>query len=95
MTDAPATDLEAAAEELYDHLAATAERPVDRHASRRLGEAEAVADDMRACDPPVIVDRAAVVAELLSTVESTGDDVADEHVRRARDLADAITGVDA
>lgn len=84
----------AAAERLYDHLAATAERPVERRASRRLGEAEAVADDMRDCDASVVVERAAVVADLLAAVETTGDATADEHLERARELADEIADLE-
>ncbi|PSP96696.1 hypothetical protein BRC94_11740 [Halobacteriales archaeon QS_5_70_17] len=38
-------DLGALADRLHDHLRATAERPVERSASRWLGEAEAVAGD--------------------------------------------------
>jgi len=90
VTDTPPDDPAAMADRLYEHLHATAERPVERHASRVLGEAEAVADDMRGCDPPVLADRAAVVAELLSEVDGTEDDVADSHLTRARDLADTL-----
>lgn len=74
--------------ELYECLAATAELPVDRTASRWLGEAEAVAADVRDVDDPAVVaDRAGTVAELLAEVEATGHSKADEHVRRARALA--------
>jgi hypothetical protein len=86
-TDDPLDDPAVAAERLYEALAATAERPVDRHASRLLGEAEAVADDMRGCESSVIVERAAVVAELLDAVDATGDERADEAVARARRTA--------
>ena len=46
-----AEEVAEAAERLYGHLATTAERPVEREASRLLGEAEAVADGMRDCPP--------------------------------------------
>ena len=72
---------------LYEHLAATAERPVEREASRLLGEAEAVADDMQDCPPEVIERRAVVVDDLLSEVNGTGDPTVDEHVAAARELA--------
>lgn len=73
---------------LVDHLAATAERPVERAASRWLGEAEAVATDARAIDDPdVIRDRIREVVDLLANVDDTGDEAADEHVRRAQALA--------
>jgi hypothetical protein len=75
------------ADRLYEHLAATAELPVERTASRLLGEAEAVADDLRTADPDVQAERAAVVLELLEKVEGTGSDEADEHVEEARRLA--------
>ncbi|SFR69885.1 hypothetical protein [Halogeometricum limi] len=75
-------------EALYDHLAATAERPVERTASAHLGEAEAIAGDL-ARDPTVTEDvvrsRVETVGELLSNVDGTGDDEADEHVERARE----------
>jgi hypothetical protein len=77
-----------ALEELHDHLAATAERPVERTASRWLGEAEAVAADARHIDDPAVArERVAEVAELLANVEGTGDAAADEHVRAAERLA--------
>lgn len=78
------------AERLYRELAATAELPVERHASRVLGEAEAVADDLRDCDPAVRRERAAVVVDLLEEVEATGNEAADERVEIARELAEAL-----
>lgn len=77
---------------LHDHLAATAERPVEREANRWLGEAEAVAADLATGDVPgsVVDDRVRTVRELLSHVEETGDATADEHLREARALADDI-----
>lgn len=74
--------------ELYERLAATGELPVDRTASRWIGEAEAVAADIRDVDDPAVVaDRAGTVVELLAEVETTGHPDADEYVRQARDLA--------
>lgn len=75
------------AERLYRELAATAELPVERSASRVLGEAEAVADDLRDCDPAVHRERAAVVLDLLEAVDGTGHEAADEHVEVAREIA--------
>ncbi|QLD87244.1 hypothetical protein HWV23_16450 [Natronomonas halophila] len=75
------------ADRLHEHLSATAELPVERTASRLLGEAEAVAGDLRTADPDVQAERAAVVLELLEEVEETGNEEADEHVERARSLA--------
>lgn len=80
------------AERLYRELSATAELPVERHASRVLGEAEAVADDLRECDPPVRRERAAVVVELLAAVDGTGNEAADERVEDARELAERLAG---
>lgn len=80
------------AERLYDHLEATAELPVERSASRLLGEAEAVADDLRDADPDVQAERAAIVLELLAEIEGTGNAEADEHVERARTLAASLAG---
>jgi len=78
-------------EELYQCLAATAERPVDRTPSRLLGEAQAVADDLRGIDDPAVVtDRAGVVVELLSKIDGTGDSEADAEVAQARALAEAL-----
>lgn len=77
---------------LHDHLAATAERPVERTASRWLGEAEAVAADVADGDAPeaAVERRVRQVRELLSNVEGTGDPVADEHVAAARRLAERV-----
>jgi hypothetical protein len=91
--DTGAVDREALAA-LHDRLAATAERPVERTASRWLGEAEAVAADARHIETPEVVRaRVAEVAELLANVDGTGDGAADGHVRRARSLADDIVAV--
>ncbi|MBB6647400.1 hypothetical protein [Halobellus ruber] len=74
--------------ELYECLAATGELPVDRTASRWVGEAEAVAADIRnVADCAVVADRAGTVVELLAEVETTGHPEADEYVRQARELA--------
>lgn len=78
------------AERLYDHLAATAELPIERSASRLLGEAEAVADDLRDADSTVQAERAAIVLQLLDEIEETGNEEADEHVDAARTLARTI-----
>jgi len=77
---------------LHDHLAATAERPVEREASRWLGEAEAVAADIAHGDAPesVVEKRVGQVRHLLAHVEETGDAEADEHVREAKRLVETI-----
>jgi len=77
---------------LHDHLAATGERPVERTASHYLGEAEAVVADALApnADEDVVQRRVGQARELLSNVEETGDEAADEHVATARGLCDDI-----
>ncbi|QIO22035.1 hypothetical protein [Haloarcula sp. JP-L23] len=71
---------------VYDHLAATGERPVERTASRWLGEAEAVARDVAEgdLDPAVRRRRLETIAELLDNVAGTGDEIADDHIAAAR-----------
>jgi len=79
---------------LHERLRETGERPVEREASRWLGEAEAVAGDLAgaAVDPEVRRERVAHVAELLSHVDGTGDPVADEQVAAAREVAAELLG---
>jgi hypothetical protein len=78
--------------DLAEQLTATAERPVETAASRWLGEAEAVATDLADgnVDREVIAERLGHVQRLLSEVESTGDETADEHVTEARAIADSV-----
>jgi hypothetical protein len=78
--------------ELAEQLTATAERPVETTASRWLGEAEAVAADLAdgAVDREVVAERIGHVRRLLSEVETTGDETADDHVETARDIAARI-----
>lgn len=83
-------DREAVAD-IHEHLAATAERPVERTASRWLGEAEAVAADARAIDDDAVArERLAEVADLLANVTGTDDEAADEHVQATRRLLDGL-----
>lgn len=72
--------------ELHDHLAATGELPVERTASHYLGEAEAVVEDALApgTADAVVEQRVEQARELLSNVDATGDERADEHVTAAR-----------
>ena len=78
--------------DLHHHLAATGERPVERTASRWLGEAEAIAGDVADgnMDAPVQRERLEKVEHLLANVEGTGDETADEHVEKARSILDAL-----
>jgi len=79
-------------QELHEHLAATGERPVERTASRWLGEAEAVAGDIAhgGVDPAVCRERLEQIEHLLENVEGTGDQQANEHVDAARELVGAL-----
>jgi len=83
---------EARLDELHEELAATGERPVERSASRWLGEAEAIAGNIAQSDldPAVRRERLAKVGELLENVETTGDDRADEHVETARAIVEEL-----
>jgi hypothetical protein len=78
--------------DLYDHLTATAERPVERTASRWLGEAEAIAGDVAeaSMDPSVCRERLEKVEQLLGNVDTTGDEAADEHVAAAEAILDEL-----
>lgn len=77
---------------LHEHLAATEERPVEREAGWRLGEAQALAADVAAggLDTAVVSDRAAEIEALLAEIDRTGDRKADDHVAAARELASRI-----
>lgn len=89
---AHAADLRDLVADLHAHLEATAELPVETSASRWLGEAEAVAEDAVGPEVPegVVEERVRQVRMLLSNVEETGSEDADEHVATARDLVDGI-----
>jgi hypothetical protein len=77
--------------DLHDHLAATAELPLDREATRWIAEAEAVAGDcLDIADPEVRRRRVGHVADLLSNVDGTGHPDGDVHVEAARALAAAL-----
>lgn len=76
-------------EQLHEQLAATAERPVETRASQWLGEAEAAAEDATDPDIPEAAAKKRVhqVVALLTQVEDTGDEEADELVEEAHALA--------
>jgi hypothetical protein len=82
--------------ELHDHLEATGELPVETTASRYLGEAEAVVADASkpGTSQDVVVSRVEQARDLLSNVDGTGDERADEHVAAARACCAAILGDD-
>lgn len=90
MPDDHVTDLLAS---MHSHLEATGERPVSETESRWLGEAEAIAADLRHAEgltEETIRDRTTKVDELLAEVDGTGDDDADEHVAAAQRALDRI-----
>lgn len=74
---------------LREQLAATRELPVERTASRWIGEADAVASDLADADlpPAVLRERVGHVRDLLANVDGTGHPEADEHVERATRIA--------
>ncbi|MFC6943206.1 hypothetical protein ACFQE8_25165 [Salinirubellus sp. GCM10025818] len=73
---------------LHEHLAATAELPLDREATRWVAEAEAVAGDCLDIDSETVRRRrVGHVRDLLSNVDATGHPEGDEHVETARELA--------
>ena len=76
---------------LHGHLAATAERPLDREANRWLGEAEAVAGQLvdAELDDDVLEERLDTVERLLSKVDETGDPEADDRVASAKAILDS------
>jgi len=95
VTDDTDDSLAERVERLYAELEATEERPVERAASRWIGEAQAVAGDAgdiaaSGGTDAVVRERVSHVAELLSNVEETGDEAADERVATARALANDI-----
>ena len=85
---------------LHDALRATEERPVERTASRWIGEAQAIASDAveltdgNGTRVPVVRIRVGHVLDMLENVEATGDEVADEHVATALSLAESIAKED-
>ncbi|CAI49897.1 uncharacterized protein NP_3612A [Natronomonas pharaonis DSM 2160] len=76
-------------EQLHEELAATQELPVERTASRWIGEAEAVAGDLVGVDSDsdLVYRRVSHVVDLLANVDETGDDTADQHLAEAKRLA--------
>jgi len=92
MADSTDDDLGELVADLHAALEATAELPVEQSASRWLGEAEAVAEDAVGPDvtDAVVAKRVEQVRMLLSNVDGTGSEAADERVAAARVLAETI-----
>lgn len=87
MSDSNERDL---AERLYRELEATEELPIDHRANRWLGEAQAVAREIRDASGEVRREGATQVVGLLESVEDTGSEEADERVERALSLAERL-----
>ncbi len=75
---------------MHDHLEATASLPVATRPSQYLGEAQAVVGDARNAPESVVKKRVSQADELLSHVDGTGSEEADEHVEEAQKLTDEI-----
>ncbi|MXV62513.1 hypothetical protein GS429_10655 [Natronorubrum sp. JWXQ-INN-674] len=78
--------------ELHRHLEATAELPIDRETNRWLGEAEAIAADVATAslDEATVLERVEKVRGLLSEVDETGHEAADDHLETAKRLCTTI-----
>ncbi|MFC4542050.1 hypothetical protein ACFO5R_08935 [Halosolutus amylolyticus] len=78
--------------ELHEHLAATAELPIDRTTNRWLGEAEAVARDAATSDldPETTKERVRQVQHLLAEADDPTDDEAATRVATAREVCESI-----
>ncbi|WP_338036882.1 hypothetical protein [Natronorubrum sulfidifaciens] len=78
--------------QLSHRLEATADVPVNRTASRWLGEAEAIAADAATSDleDATVRERVATVRELLSEIDDTGHEDADAHLESAKRICRAI-----
>jgi len=92
MDDSTDDDLGDLVADLHAALEATAQLPVEQSASRWLGEAEAVASDAIGPDvtEQVVAKRVEQVRTLLSNVDGTGSEAADERVAAACELAEKI-----
>lgn len=80
----------ALADELHAELEATEELPIDHRANRWLGEAQAVAAEIREAPAETRREGARQVIELLESVDETGSDEANERVERALSLAERL-----
>jgi 1,2-phenylacetyl-CoA epoxidase catalytic subunit len=88
----PGDDVAELIEILAAHLDATEEMALTEDANRWLGEASAVASDVAESNvsAETLTERVETVVDLLSEVESTGHDEADQHVAAARRAGERI-----
>lgn len=86
------SDVQTLLSELAAQLDATASRPMRPEVTHWVAEADAVAGDVADADLPndVVAERVGHVRDLLSNVEETGDEEADDHVAAAETLADEV-----
>lgn len=85
------SDPDELAAELHRELAATEDLPIERTANRWIGEAQAVARAIRDAPEEARREGARDVVRLLSEVDGTENERADERVARARELAAELT----
>ncbi|WP_247000803.1 hypothetical protein [Halosolutus gelatinilyticus] len=91
MTETPADDRDDAlarrVRDLHEHLAATAELPIDRTTNRWLGEAEAVARDAATTDldRETTKKRVRQIRHLLAEAGDPDHEEASKHVETARE----------
>ena len=78
--------------ELHYYLEATAELPIDRTANRWLGEAEAIAADVATSDleRETVLERVEKIQRLLTEVDETGHEGADDHLEAATEVCARI-----
>lgn len=74
------------------HLRATRGLPVERTASRWMGEADAVAQDLaeNTLPDPVLEERLNTVRSLLAQVTETGHHHTDDHLNHAKRLLETL-----
>lgn len=84
-------DLNDLLDEIHENLDATQELQVERTASRWIGEAEAIAQDLAEADldPDVVEEHLGKIESLLEEIEETGDTTADEHLQQAISLTES------
>ncbi|WP_394348014.1 hypothetical protein [Natronorubrum halophilum] len=90
--DGPDDSLAERTRQLHRHLEATAELPIERRTNRWLGEAEAIATDIVTSDlgRETVLERVSKVERLLSEVDDTGHEGANDHLEAAKGVCRGI-----